>query len=333
MPIPIPALLGAGAALLAAAGWVYRHAGRPRPPRHHERVEQPSAKDWRPLMDAIDTHVRDPLRACPTVGSRWKSAAGGEYPLEYANGGEILAGSDRLTVLSYTLVYACMHFDALRGLLARQECRDSLLTALSRTAGGNGDGPAVLHVDIGCGPGTASWAVMNVLPRDARVTTIGHDHNPHMVELARAMTAAVAHHSAGGSCSWRFRHDRRTFKQDVETALAEQRWNTVLVTVNSVFGKMALIDLLRFKQWIPYLCERRGPATAIVAGTHPQFEARRVRDAFQPITDRVPGAVKLFDGCLRVCSGSPRRYEPPSWVPWEPKPQLGHVVGVGIDAG
>ena len=30
-----------------------------------------------------------------------------------------------------------------------------------------------VHVDFGCGPGTASWAVMNILSNDACVTTIG----------------------------------------------------------------------------------------------------------------------------------------------------------------
>ena len=113
-------------------------------------------------------------------------------PPEVREKGKILADSDRLAVLSYALVYACMHFDALCRLMARQERREPLLDALSRTAGANGDGPAVLHVDFGCGPGTAAWAVMHVLPDDARVTTVGHDHNPHMVKLARAMTADVA---------------------------------------------------------------------------------------------------------------------------------------------
>ena len=332
MPIPIPILVGAGAALAAAAGWVYRHLSQPHPPRDEHRPEQASAKDWRPLMDAFETHVRSPLKAWPTVATRWRSC--GDFPLEYAQRGEILAESGQLTGLSYTLVFACMHFDALCGLMMEQKFRDPLSAALSRPAAADGNGPAVLHVDFGCGPGTAAWAVMNVLPHDTRVTTMGYDHNPHLVELARAMTADVVRDSGRGSTCRRFHDDKEAFEQDVESALAEYQWHAVLVTVNSVFGKMQPIDdVVLVERWIGRLCENARPATVFVAGTHPQFEVPRVGGVFQRIAEGVPGARMLYDQLLPVRSGSPRRYDAPSWVVFEPQPQLAHIVRVAADAG
>ena len=133
---------------------------------------------------------------------------------------------------------------------------------------------------------------MNVLSHDTRVTTMGHDHNPHLVELARAMTADVVRDSGRGSTCRRFHDDKEAFEQDVESALAEYQWHAVLVTVNSVFGKR--IDVLLVEQWIRRLCDRARPATVFVAGTHPQFQVPRVRRAFQRIADRVPGARMLY---------------------------------------
>ena len=80
-----------------------------------------------------------------------------------------------------------MHFDALCTLLDKAEFRIPVTSALA-----DGDDPSVLHVDCGCGPGTASWALLNVLSDGVRVTTIGQDHNPHMIGLAESTTAHVA---------------------------------------------------------------------------------------------------------------------------------------------
>ena len=92
------------------------------------------------------------------------------------------------------------------------------------------------------------------------------------------------------------------------------------------------IDVLLVVQWIRRLCDRARPATVFVAGTHPQFQVPMVRRAFQRIADRVPGARMLYDGLLPVRSGSPRRYDAPSWVVFEPQPQLAHIVRVAADA-
>ena len=100
------------------------------------------------------------------------------------------------------------------------------------------------------------------------------------------------------------------------------------MTVNSVLGKAQRSADVWLVEWIRRLCDKVRPAAVLVAGTHPPFHVPKVQRAFQEITDRVAGAVKLYDGSLPVCSGSPRRYEPPAWVVFKPKPQLGHVVGV-----
>jgi hypothetical protein len=47
-------------------------------------------------------------------------------------------------------------------LMDTQVFRDQMLSALP-----SDDGRPVLHVDLGCGPGTASWSVMNVMSNDA----------------------------------------------------------------------------------------------------------------------------------------------------------------------
>ena len=153
-----------------------------------------SAKGWQPLGDAFEVHIRSPLKDDPSVNGEWRRS--GEYPL-HGRRGQVSAAADRLSTLSYTLSYACMHFDALCTLMDKQEFRNPVSSTLP-----HGDDPSVLHVDFGCGPGTASWAVMNILSNDACVTTIGHDHNPHMIELAHSMTFHVAS-AMTKTCGWR----------------------------------------------------------------------------------------------------------------------------------
>ena len=144
------------------------------------------ARDWQPLVDAFVVHVRAPMQEDPDVDARWRQAPRGEYPRD-PNRGQVSANADRSRVLSYTLLYSCMHFDALCVLMDTQVFRDYVLSALA-----SGRDPSVLHVDLGCGPGTAAWSVMNLVSNNACVTTIGYDHNPHMAELAQAMTSHVS---------------------------------------------------------------------------------------------------------------------------------------------
>ena len=156
-----------------------------------------------------------------------------------------------------------MHFDALCTLMDKQEFRNPVSSTLP-----HGDDPSV-HVDFGCGPGTASWAVMNILSNDACVTTIGHDHNPHMIELAHSMTFHVAS-AMTKTCLSEFYHDWGEFERTV-VSLCERRWNTVIVTANSLFGQATMqpSDIEAVIVLIAGICERTRESPVFVAGTHP----------------------------------------------------------------
>ena len=281
------------------------------------------ARDWEPLRGAFKVYVRAPLKKDTSTNEEWRQL--GAYPL-HAERGQVSATSDGESVLSYTLSYACMHFDALCKLMDKQAFREPVSATLQHD-----DDPAVLHVDFGCGPGTASWAVMNVLSSDTRVRTIGHDHNPHMIDLARTMTTHVGS-AITKACPSEFRHDWAEFRQAV-VAHCECHWNAVIVTANSLFGQHATrqSDIEAIITLITEISGRTPEAPVFVAGTHPPYSETQVRNAWRCIA-RIPGANWLYDDRLAVVSGNPRRYDAPTWVVWEPPPQLGHViriVGVG----
>ena len=222
-----------------------------------------------------------------------------------------------------TLSYACMHFDALCTLMDKQEFRSPVSSTLP-----HGDDPSV-HVDFGCGPGTASWAVMNILSNDACVTTIGHDHNPHMIELAHSMTFHVAS-AMTKTCLSECCHDCDwgEFERTV-VSLCERRWNTVIVTANSLFGQATMqpSDIEAVIVLIAGICERTRESPVFVAGTHPPYSEEQVEDAWHRIA-RIAGANRLYDDRLAIVSGSPRRYEAPTWVDWAPPPQLAHLFRI-----
>ena len=191
-----------------------------------------SAEAWQLLQEALETHVRLPLKQDPSSNAKWQQQQDGEYPCRQGRG-QVSATDDRLAALSYTLCYACMHFDALCTLLDKTEFRVPVSAALA-----DGDDSSVLHIDCGCGPGTASWAVMHVLSDGARVTTIGHDHNAHMIGLADLMTTHVAQ-AMTKTCHAEFCQDWDGFVRRV-VAHCEHRWRLVIVTANSLFGQNAM---------------------------------------------------------------------------------------------
>ena len=45
-----------------------------------------SAKDWQPLGDAFEVHIRSPLKDDPSVNGEWRRS--GEYPLHSMEGAD-----------------------------------------------------------------------------------------------------------------------------------------------------------------------------------------------------------------------------------------------------
>ena len=300
------------------------HPGRLATPARPHAVKMPvSAKDWQLLREALEKHVRAPLKTWPEVGADWKKRK--EYPREYAQRGRIATNSGLLTVLSYTLLYGCMHFDALCVLMRRQEFRVPLSLALA----GSGD-PAVLHVDFGCGPGTASWAVVNVLSDEARITTVGHDHNRHIIRLARKMTAHLARGAARG-LGLSFHYDWTGFEREV-VSLSERRWSAVIVTANSLFGQVPPSAVAPIVALITEISERTGEVPLFVAGTHPPYSEVQVRDSWRRIAS-IPGSDIVYARRLSIVTGGPRGYDAPSWVEWTPRPQIAHIARISPDVG
>ena len=216
-----------------------------------------------------------------------------------------------------------MHFDALCTLMDTQVFRDHVLSALA-----SNDDPPVLHVDLGCGPGTASWSVMNVMSNDTCVTTIGYDHNRHMAELARAMTCQVADAiTRTRRINLEFHHDWTDFEQRV-MLLSEHRWTTVIVTVNSVFGADAMTAeaVEAIKVLIEGIHGRARGSDMFVVGTHPHYNVGRVRNAWDRIA-AIP-ADELYSESLNIISGNPRRYCEPTWVNFTPGPQMADILRV-----
>ena len=170
-----------------------------------------AAKDWAPLRDALWRHVREPLLRDHT--DAWNGIKPGDtIPFEHrrqlANNGRISATDNKAAVLWYTLVYGCLHYDALSALMGRQEFKGLVHGALNRPSKPHSRSiphsfpdrssdrptvpPCLLHVDVGCGPGTAAWAVIENLRDQGVVTTIGHDHNSSMIALAQKITADIS---------------------------------------------------------------------------------------------------------------------------------------------
>ena len=283
-----------------------------------DAVKMPvSAEAWQPLQEALETHVRLPLKEDPFSNAQWQQA--GEYPYHQGRG-QVFATDDRLAALSYTLSYACMHFDALCTLLDMTEFRVPVSSTLS-----DGDDSSVLHIDCGCGPGTASWAVMNVLSDSAHVTTIGHDHNAHMIGLADAMTAHVAQ-AMTKTCHAEFCQDWDGFARRVAVH-CEHRCRLVIVTANSLFSQNAMqaANIHAIGELIIGIRQRTRESPVFLACTHPRYSEEHVNNAWDDIASRT-GAHKLYGDLLEnIVSGSPRLYDAPTWVSWQPPAQLAHL--------
>ena len=312
-----------------------------------------AAKDWAPLRDALWRHVREPLiRDYP---EEWNTVNHGDTipfnRLGYlANAGRITATDTTTTIRWYILAYGCQHFDALSALMCRPEFQDPVQHALNRPREKTWRRmihsmfsglliharfwPRVLHIDFGCGPGTASWAVIESVAGRASLTTVGHDHNPNMIALANAITGELIHDRK--HLNSRFFADWRKFNKKV-IRLTATRWTAVLVTVNSLFGQafMNTDDIDRIVDLVSMVGERVRDVPMIAIGTHPNYAADAVNDAWQRIAD-VAGFEMRYGDTIPFQSWNPIRpgayapEDPRAWNRWRgEQAQLGHILEVG----
>ncbi len=224
------------------------------------------------------------------------------------------ATDDKWTALWYALVYACPHFDALTALMQERVFRERVQRALERdqTTRAQRDmvqrilsrflrhrysSPRVLHIDFGCGPGTASWAAIKLLSGRATVVTVGHDHNRHMIKLARTITADVAKPQRNITNLFFSNWDK--FKKK-SIRLASKSWSAVIVTANSIFSQPS-IDEDGIKEICAVIADTHSHASDslfLTLGTHPSnYERKKVSGAWQRIAGIADSEV-LYDASV-----------------------------------
>lgn len=272
------------------------------------------ARNWEPLHGALQQHVRIPLLNAHE--DKWRSVSNPTLlGKKFAHQGQISATDSKDTVLWYTLAYSCMHFDALNDLMNADEFKQTIIFD-------NSTKPNVLHVDFGCGPGTAAWAVVKNLPDTFQVETIGHDHNPHMATLAKAMVRTISHVLFDFSSDW------KAFKHQV---LGNAKQKTLfLVTANSLFGQRTfprsqsegIVNLINSMR------AESPQAVTVMFGTHPPYRPESVAFNWQRIAEKIgTDTVDVHD--RKIESWSPlhcTRDIRNSWYPWAPGPQLARIL-------
>ena len=285
-----------------------------------------NAKDWPVLREALWAHVREPLQQ--EHADAWKrfNPEGTTFRWnvlqQLAKRGAISRSDDWVTALWYTLSYSCMHFDALTTLLEETEI-------LKQAP------PPALHIDLGCGPGTAAWAVSKSLPAGAHLTTIGHDHNQHMIGLAHTLTDHVLRDNGVAE----FHGGWTEFMRAVVVHANTDR-KTILVTANSLFGQDSfqrndrnrVIDLLKqVRRDLP-------DARILMLGTHPDHTGKKVEAVWDGVAEAT-NARTVHASPLAVTSWAPLlfgSYEPgdmSAWYPWRPGRQLAHILEVPPPGG
>ena len=271
------------------------------------------ARNWEPLCEALQKHVRIPLlRGHP---EDWRNTPPARLGGSFANNGQISATDSKDVVLWYTLSYSFMHFDALNDLMNTDEFKQTIIFDTSTN-------PSVLHVDFGCGPGTAAWAVVKNLSATFQIETIGHDHNPHMANLAKAMVRTISHVMFDFSSNW------RTFQHQV---LGNAKQKTLfLVTANSLFGQRTFLrsQLEDTINLIKSMRAESPQAVTVIFGTHPPYRPEAVASTWQRIAEEIgTDTVDVHD--RQIESWSPLqciRDIRNSWYPWTPDPQLARLL-------
>lgn len=284
----------------------------------HSIRELDIARNWEPLHEALQQHVRIPLLR--DHSKDWSNTKPRRLGRSFANSGQILATDSKDVVLWYTLVYSCMHFDALIDLMNTDEFRvDSGLYTSSHMS--------VLHVDFGCGPGTSAWAIMKNLPATAQLETIGHDHNPHMTDLATAIVQTISK-SASLAITFDFLSEWSRFH--LRVMRSARRKDLLLVTVNSLFGQTGFNspDLSNLIDMIMKLRNDFPTVPLLVFGTHPLYRTNTVSSYW----DRIAGDFSVTPTYNReqiITSWIPTLHHEDiqdSWWRWKPGSQLARIL-------
>lgn len=290
------------------------------------------AKDWPALRKAYWKFVREPLMNDPGQNDKWKELdddvqsnreLGKQLGAQLGKQGQIEVDDDEWTVRWYTLCYSCMHFDALTTLLTnllsqKWKSVPELTSSKSKP---------LLHVDLGCGPGTASWAVVKYLSGHSYVSTIGFDHNKHMIGLARSMTSYIAS-SVKWTGDYAFCTNRDDFEHKITERLhTENTWNAVVVTANAFFSQNSVSD--ETVDWTVDLLRKLSShcAPLFVIGTHPEFNESRTTEVWGIIA-KISGTQVIYDGVEVPCeTWNPIRYKDESaWCKGAFRPQVGHAI-------
>ena len=283
------------------------------------------AKDWDALGEALQRYVRLPL--LDGREDDWKRFNPREFEFQWSVSKDLARAhylpkeTNRDSVLWYTLIYSCMHFDALTSLMNTDEFTKTL-DFQSETSS------SVLHVDFGCGPGTAAWSVMKNLPVTAHVETIGYDHNIHMTNLAEKMVKTIAQSLSKDIIS-NFLSEWSGFQNQVIDNSKQK--DIVLITANSLFGQQSfssshlddIIDLIK------NIRVEAQQALIVMYGTHPPYSQEMVAQTWHRIAEETQSAT-TYDQKLLVSTWSPIRCIPDihsSWHPWNnPQPQLARIL-------
>ena len=277
------------------------------------------AKDWDALGEALQRYVRLPLLR--DHADEWMKTAPAKLGEKFAKSGQISATDSKDIVLWYTLSYSCMHFDALSVLLELSEFKKAIRSPKH-----------VLHVDFGCGPGTATWAVIkNFLDMD-HLETIGYDHNSGFQEVSTDIVKDIVHSFSQFShtdFAYHFHSNWADFQQKVFQGT--DRKDIILVTINSVFGQESFSQIII--ESINYIIERcrfisdRTPI--IICGTHPPYNIPQIDHAWNSIENNF-NAQTIYSGEIPIKSWSPIKYTEDirrAWRDWPNlKPQQARIL-------
>lgn len=277
------------------------------------------AASWEPLHEALQQHVRIPL--LHEHLDDWRNTHPKSLGRKYARQGQISATDSRDTVLWYALCYSCMHFDALNDLMNTNEFKQNIFI-------NNSIHSRFLHVDFGCGPGTSTWAAIKNLPDTVRLETIGHDHNPHMVNLAKMMVQAISQ-STSQDVVFDFLSDWSEFQNRVIRNI--NRKDFFLVTANSLFGQRYFSephagDMIDLVKKIRTVAQQ---ASIVICGTHPSYLPETVEHIWHRIAEEI-GAETVEVRDRQIESWNPIQCTHDirdSWYPWdEPGPQIARIL-------